>query len=135
MTDWESVFNSYNNSGIFDTANASPGDAVEKAAVKCGLDFLHIDCHDAADKNELLATIAETLSFPDYFGMNWDALYDCLTDMAWNPAAGYVLLLSATEYFEKNHPEEMSTCREIIHAVSLYWKQRKISFFTVISAK
>ncbi len=134
MTDWELLFNSYKNSGVFDTVNVSPGNAVEKAAIKCGLDFLYINCRNAEDKNELLATIAETLAFPDYFGKNWDALYDCLTDLSWNPAAGYVLLLSGTDILEKKHPEEMSVFREVILSVSLYWKQRKIPFFAVISA-
>lgn len=26
--------------------------------------------------------LKETLVFPDYYGENWDALWDCLTDMA-----------------------------------------------------
>ncbi len=34
-------------------------------------------------KNELLEVFSEQLSFPDYFGKNWDALYDCLCDLKW----------------------------------------------------
>ena len=29
-------------------------------------------------------TIRDSLDFPDYYGCNWDALWDCLTDMAGN---------------------------------------------------
>ena len=35
-----------------------------------------------ADKDAALKHIAEKLNFPDYFGMNFDALNDCLTDIA-----------------------------------------------------
>ena len=34
-------------------------------------------------KRELLERIAHGLSFPDYFGGNWDALIDCLSDLSW----------------------------------------------------
>jgi hypothetical protein len=34
------------------------------------------------------------LQFPLYFGDNWDAFRDCLTDLAWLPAEGYVLLIA-----------------------------------------
>jgi len=35
-----------------------------------------------ATKDEALGYIAKKLNFPDYFGMNFDALNDCLTDIS-----------------------------------------------------
>lgn len=35
------------------------------------------------DKSSLLRLIAELLSFPSYFGQNWDALDECLGDLSW----------------------------------------------------
>ena len=32
---------------------------------------------------ELLATLANKLSLPPYFGFNWNALADCLRDLGW----------------------------------------------------
>ncbi len=29
--------------------------------------------------------IRDELDFPDYYGMNWDAMWDCLTDMVGEP--------------------------------------------------
>ena len=40
-----------------------------------------IDCGGIATKRELHETIAESLSFPDWYGHNLDALYDCLTEL------------------------------------------------------
>lgn len=35
---------------------------------------------DIADRDALFDALAEALSFPDYFGRNWDAVADCLSD-------------------------------------------------------
>jgi hypothetical protein len=45
-----------------------------------------IDSH-VQGKEELLDRVARGLSFPDYFGRNWDALIDCLSDLSWSNAA------------------------------------------------
>ena len=43
------------------------------------------------DKDNLLLALYEALNFPDYFGMNWDALDECMGDLSWLPA-GHVHL-------------------------------------------
>lgn len=49
-----------------------------------------IDCKLLApasiDRAGLLAALGESLAFPDYYGQNWDAAWDCLTELDW-PAA------------------------------------------------
>ncbi|MBS0624875.1 MAG: barstar family protein [Verrucomicrobia bacterium] len=35
------------------------------------------------EKKDLLNAISLGLFFPDYFGGNWDALFDCLIDLSW----------------------------------------------------
>ena len=34
-------------------------------------------------KDELMEALYETLKLPDYFGMNWDALDECINDFSW----------------------------------------------------
>ncbi len=36
-----------------------------------------------SDRSELFDILARDLDFPDYFGRNWDALYDLLCDFSW----------------------------------------------------
>ncbi|WP_433250207.1 barstar family protein [Streptosporangium sp. CA-135522] len=50
-----------------------------------------IDGSAVTTSAEAVDAIAEALSFPDYFGHNLDALYDCLTDLAWLPAGEHLL--------------------------------------------
>ena len=40
-----------------------------------------LNCGGIAGKKDLHVRIAETLGFPDWYGMNLDALMDCLTDL------------------------------------------------------
>lgn len=46
-------------------------------------DALRVNISDISDEESLYSEMAMKLSFPEYFGRNWDALYDCLTDMEW----------------------------------------------------
>lgn len=34
-------------------------------------------------RQDLFSLLADQLAFPDYFGRNWDALYDLLRDFSW----------------------------------------------------
>ena len=43
------------------------------------------------NKADLLAALAESLRFPEYFGGNWDALQECIRDLSWLPAGSVVL--------------------------------------------
>ncbi|MCR5672961.1 MAG: barstar family protein [Lachnospiraceae bacterium] len=40
-----------------------------------------IDCAEMTDRAAAHDYIAKTLEFPDYYGKNLDALFDCLTEM------------------------------------------------------
>jgi len=133
MEEWPSLFNSYENSGVFDITADSDREVIEKAAKQCGLDFLHIHMDNISDKKGLLERIAHALGFPEYFGENWDALHECLTDMAWNPATGYALFFSGASTFTEHRPDDMNIFREILKAAAHYWKQHKIPFFSIVS--
>lgn len=55
--------------------------------------YAHVlDGGDHPDKLSTLDAIATALSFPEWFGRNLDALYDCLTDLSWLPAGEHVLI-------------------------------------------
>lgn len=43
-------------------------------------------------KAEALDAIGAALCFPDWYGRNLDALYDCLADLSWLPAGEHVVV-------------------------------------------
>jgi Barstar (barnase inhibitor) len=62
------------------------------------------------------------LDFPDYFGRNWDAVYDCLTDFNWLPAAGYVLVLDGFDKFATNEPEQWNIALKVLRDACAFWQ-------------
>lgn len=42
---------------------------------------VEIDLSEFESMDEILGSLADALDFPDWFGMNLDALYDCLTEI------------------------------------------------------
>lgn len=56
------------------------------------------------DRGSALDGIAATLSFPDYFGRNLDALRDCLLDLSWLPAGEHVLVWRHHEVLRGDDP-------------------------------
>ena len=68
----------------------------------------------------LFAEFARALKFPDYFGHNWDALEECLADLEWLPAKGYILLITDAECVLPDE-DEYETFLEILRDAGEAW--------------
>lgn len=72
-------------------------------------------------KSALLDNFAERLKFPEYFGHNWDALTDCLRDLAWLPADGYLIVIHEADKFLSASPNDYETFLDIVTEVGTFW--------------
>lgn len=43
---------------------------------------IYLDAGELSDRKKAHQYLAEQLEFPDYYGCNLDALYDCLTELS-----------------------------------------------------
>jgi RNAse (barnase) inhibitor barstar len=73
------------------------------------------------NKGDLLRHISDILSFPDYFGLNWDALVDCLRGMDWTSSECHIIVFSSADRFLKNYPSDFWTFLDIITNRSKEW--------------
>lgn len=48
----------------------------------------------AVNRCTLLSWLSETFQFAEYFGNNWDAAWDCLSEVPWNPQQPLRLYIS-----------------------------------------
>ena len=79
-----------------------------------------------AAKEVLLKNLAAALEFPDWFGGNWDALEDCLSDLSWRKADGHVLL------FEQVKPgDDLGVLIDVLQSSAEFWAGRGKPFFAV----
>ena len=79
-----------------------------------------------ADKAPLLKTMASALGFPDWFGHNWDALEDCLTDLSWRDAPGHVLIIE-----EARPGDDLGVLLDILRSSAEFWAGRGKPFFAL----
>jgi hypothetical protein len=107
-------------SGVY---RATRADEIIDAVRGSGLSLVKIRVQE---KQKLLKSIATALDFPDWFGANWDALEDCLSDLSWRGAAGHVLLFE-----EARAGDDLGVLIDVLRSSAEYWAGRGRSFFAV----
>ena len=103
-------------------------DKLAQAAEALGYVVFDIKLADATDLDTALTTIGHTLAFPDWYGHNLDALHDCLTDLSWREASGYVLLLDGADRLHAD--EEAFAALNTVFSDSIdFWKENGVPFW------
>ena len=108
--------------GIYSLHSRARASTIIQAIERRGWRCFYLDGRQIEDKATFLAVSAQAMHFPSYFGHNWDALEECLTDLAWAPAPGYVLLYDDVARFASAHPTEWATARAILAGAVAHWR-------------
>jgi hypothetical protein len=70
----------------------------------------------------LFDEVGAALQFPYYFGENWPALDDCITDLEWvPPRAGYVLVLAEAEMVLDDERDALNVLRRVLTNAVTEW--------------
>lgn len=77
-------------------------------------------------KNAILAGIATALEFPDWFGGNWDALEDCLTDLSWRTGTDRVILFQG-----EVAGEDFGILVDVLTSAAEFWRKQGRAFVAV----
>lgn len=112
-------------SGVY---RASRVDSIADAMRGSELSFATVSLIDVTEKISLLRRIAAALGFPRWFGENWDALEDCLTDLSWREAQGQVL---AIEGFQFLPADELGVLIDVMISAAEFRAGRGKPFFAV----
>lgn len=74
---------------------------------------LTVDLARHADIAGVLRELGEALHFPDWYGANFDALHDCLTDPDWQPAPGSIMHLAGLDTLRRSSPDDFSALMDV----------------------
>ena len=77
-------------------------------------------------KDAILAGIAKALEFPDWFGGNWDALEDCLTDLSWRTGTDRVILFRGAVA-----DDDFDILVDVLTSAAGFWRKRGRAFVAV----
>jgi RNAse (barnase) inhibitor barstar len=91
----------------------------------------HMDGRRLNNKHTMLAALAEALSFPDYFGFNWDAADECLTDLSWHDG-DVVLVIDDAGTPESSAPEDWGVLIELLTDAARFWQDQGRSFVVLL---
>ena len=126
----DKIFRNQSHAGVY-AVSGNVSD-IQRAARAAGHSIAKLDLKKAAGKSGLLRLIARELKFPKYFGQNWDALHDCLTDLSWHDANGHTLILLNAKTFAERHKEAFDTAIEIFKNAADHWRTRDKPFWVLV---
>jgi len=104
-----------------------------------------VDGTKSTNKKCFLAQVAKAFEFPDYFGMNWDAFEDCITDFMWIFSRQFMMVITDAENFLTKKPffqrkprygkpeDDLKIFHSIMEQALADWNEKyKVSFHMIL---
>ena len=105
---------------------------VQSAAKKAGYTFFHIDGKSIERKEQFMNAVATALRLPKTFGLNWDALEECLTDLE-GDGDGFLICFDHIDGLLNAHPDQFETLVEILRDAVASWKEDGEAMIAVLA--
>ncbi len=121
--------------GIFWLETHASVPELSKLARLKGMAFFHLEGKKIEGKAQFLNHASVAMKFPSHFGNNWDAFYDCITDMDWVQSEGYCIYFDHTDAFAGHHESELETVIELFVDAIEFWKREGQSMLVLLSGK
>ena len=86
------------------------------------------------NRESLLDALSLGLAFPEYFGKNWDAAFDCLTDQPWTGGSIVIIVLSIAQEIEVDEHALISLL-EVVQDAAAYWLTEQVRLYFLIDTK
>jgi len=134
IKDWQELFASSRYSGVYPAGIVRSNSVIIKAALARGLEVSRVNVKNVNSKAGFLTTVAAGLEFPDYFGMNWDALADCLGQTCGKTAVGRVVIFMGFGRFAARCAGESRLAEKIFVRAAGSRKEENSRFYIILGA-
>lgn len=92
-----------------------------KQCTKYNYKFIYINGENCNTVDDLFSEFSDKFHFPDYFGYNWPAFDECLNDLSWLPADGYVLLIGKVANILPDYSKDFETFIKLLYNTVYEW--------------
>ncbi|GAA5180471.1 barstar family protein [Niveibacterium umoris] len=75
---------------------------------------------------------ASAMRFPEWFGNNWDALADCLSDLSWLDEEGYLIILRGCGRAFPKHEGNWAMLMDILKESAAFWQREGVPFCVLV---
>lgn len=82
--------------------------------------------------SDLFDEFSAALQFPYYFGENWNAFDECITDLSWLSGDSYILVVTdAEQLLMKDEPDQLESIIHLLQDAGDEWSGNGKSFHVV----
>lgn len=128
---YQAVLGDADKAGVYHLPQVDPQPLLAAAAAG-GFAVFRIDLAAAHDKAGMLVAIASAMAFPAWFGHNFDALADCLNDLSWRPAEGYLVLLAHCDGIHGLAEDDFVAALQIFEQAAAEWREQGVPFWCFV---
>jgi hypothetical protein len=118
--------------GVYRSLSRAAPEKICALADAAGWACIYLDGTTIDSKATFLDAVAVAAAFPAYCGRNWDALEECLRDLSWTPAKGYLLLWDDARVIAQADPGAYAIALDILRSVSEYWQAHGVPFAVLL---
>lgn len=113
----EQILSKTERAGIYHLA-ATRRVAIEAAARQLRFNHWHLAIAPGQTTGSVLEEIGKLLHLPEWYGANFDALNDCLSDPECLPGKGHILMLAGSDHLHAGDPDGFATLLDVFGAAA-----------------
>lgn len=112
--------------GVKVVENPAAAKDIEDRALSQGIHVWRVDLSAVSSQGDLLDVIGKALSFPDYYGRNWDALSECLRDF--DEGRGWLIIFDCADKLLVLPRHDLTTLESILSDAANFWSAERRFF-------
>jgi RNAse (barnase) inhibitor barstar len=105
---------------------------IERLKQDKGTKVYVLDGNRIVDSTSLFQEFATAMQFPEYFGHNWDALKDCLTELDGHEVDRYIITIDKLDRFINNDPSQWTNFLDVCKSVVEYWQDTETPVYILL---
>lgn len=99
---------------------------------KRGWQGFYIEGQVVKSKADFLRMAGAAMAFPDYYHHNWDSFEECIRDLSWVRATGYVLIYEEVWPFPRQDRGAWRQARAILADTVGFWAEQNTPFYVLL---